>query len=452
MPCHERHNQLPPEGVGKRSSRLGSKLLLPLVIVLSWVYTFSQTVASVVLEKQERVKELLAVMGVSRGVQWSGWMLEGLCSSIITCIVLSLRLKFGGLAERSDVTIILLLLVSFVIAMMSFAMLVSTFFSRATLAGLAAVSIYLLPVFTGIATSLFCNVALAEACLVLANSEDSGVGLQWANINDPAGPGESYTVTGAIGMLWLDAVLYAVLAWYIENVFPGEFGVPKHFYFFLQKSYWLRTPSPKDASTLPAPHGNLANSNFLEPEPENAVVGVSIDSLGKVFGKKDAVKGLSLNFYENQISCFLGHNGAGKTTTISMLTGTCTPSSGTARLYGLDIRKDMDAIRANMGVCPQHNVLFNGLTVEEHLLFFGRIKEMSEKELKGDIDMMLSEMDLEEKRKAFANTLSGGMKRKLSVGMAFVGGSKVVFLDEPTAGVDPFSRRGIWELLVKFRK
>ncbi|KAE8736684.1 ABC-transporter, subfamily A member 03 [Frankliniella occidentalis] len=441
--------------------------LMPLMMVLAWVYTFSQTVKSVVLEKQERVKEVLAVMGMSRGVQWSGWVVEGLRSSIITCIILSVLIKYGGLAERSDVTIILLLLVSFVVAMLSFAMLVSTFFSRATLAGPSAGVIYFLtflayqlvensptePSYSAVlASSLFSNVALAEGSLVLAKMEESMVGVQWSTINDPAGPGKPATMAGAIGMLWLDAVLYAVLAWYIENVFPGEYGVPKPFYFFLQKSYWLGTPSSQDAITLSAEHVDPANADFLEPEPENGVVGVSIDKLGKVFGKKAAVNGLSLNFFENQINCFLGHNGAGKTTTISMLTGMYPPTSGTARLYGLDIRKDMDAIRANMGVCPQHNVLFNSLTVEEHLLFFGRIKGMSEKELKGDIDMMLSEMDLEKKRKAFANTLSGGMKRKLSVGMAFVGGSKVVFLDEPTAGVDPFSRRGIWELLVKFRK
>ncbi|KAK3933415.1 Phospholipid-transporting ATPase ABCA1, partial [Frankliniella fusca] len=441
--------------------------LMPMLMVLAWVYTFSQTVKSVVLEKQERVKEVLAVMGLGRGVQWCGWVAEGLRSSILTCIVLSVIIKFGGLAGRSDVFLILLLLVSFVIAMLSFAMLVSTFFSRSTVAAPAAGVIYFLtflafqmvensgwePSYSAIlAVSLLSNVAMAEASMVMGTLEESGVGAQWANINDPAGPGAPATMAGAIGMLWLDAALYAVLAWYIENVFPGQYGVPKPFFFFLNKSYWLGTPNSKDAMTLGAEHVDLDNADLLEPEPQNATVGVTINKLGKVFGKKAAVNDLSLNFYEDQINCFLGHNGAGKTTTISMLTGMYRPSSGTARLYGLDIRKDMDAIRANMGVCPQHNVLFGSLTVEEHLLFFGRIKGLTVKQLKGEIDSMLSEMDLEKKRKAFANTLSGGMKRKLSVGMAFVGGSKVVFLDEPTAGVDPFSRRGIWELLVKFRK
>lgn len=89
--------------------------------------------------------------------------------------------------------------------------------------------------------------------------------------------------------------------------------------------------------------------------------------------------------------------------------------------------------------------------MEEHLLFFGLIKGLERAALQGEIDVMLRDMGLEEKRHALASSLSGGMKRKLSVGMAFVGGSRTVFLDEPTAGVDPFSRRAIWELLIKYR-
>ncbi|KAJ1524618.1 hypothetical protein ONE63_011102 [Megalurothrips usitatus] len=203
----------------------------------------------------------------------------------------------------------------------------------------------------------------------------------------------------------------------------------------------------KCASVLSVPAGNF------EAAPEGAIVGVAIENLTKVFGKKKAaVNGLNLNFYQDQINCFLGHNGAGKTTTISMLTGLYTPTSGTARLNGKDIRHDMDAIRTSMGVCPQHNVLFSSLTVEEHLLFFGRIKGVDEKVLKDEIDGMLSEMGLEARNMAPPSLTKNFPKRKLSVGMAFVGGSRTVFLDEPTAGVDPFSRRAIWELLIKYRK
>ncbi|XP_042339181.1 retinal-specific phospholipid-transporting ATPase ABCA4-like, partial [Plectropomus leopardus] len=99
---------------------------------------------------------------------------------------------------------------------------------------------------------------------------------------------------------------------------------------------------------------------FFEAEPADLVKGVCIQNLVKVFGSSStpAVDGLSISFYESQITAFLGHNGAGKTTTMSILTGMFPPTSGTATIYGKDIRTDMDAIRVSLGMCPQHNILF----------------------------------------------------------------------------------------------
>ncbi|NXL84346.1 ABCA1 protein, partial [Alectura lathami] len=145
-----------------------------------------------------------------------------------------------------------------------------------------------------------------------------------------------------------------------------------------------------------------------------------------------AVDGLTLNFYEGQITSFLGHNGAGKTTTMSILTGLFPPTSGTAFILGKDIRFELSNIRQNLGVCPQHNVLFD-FSVSTLLL------------------LLLFSCSLCQPEQCLL-CLSGGMQRKLSVALAFVGGSKVVILDEPTAGVDPYSRRGIWELLLKYRQ
>ncbi|XP_016402853.1 retinal-specific ATP-binding cassette transporter-like, partial [Sinocyclocheilus rhinocerous] len=100
---------------------------------------------------------------------------------------------------------------------------------------------------------------------------------------------------------------------------------------------------------------------FFEPEPEGLIIGVSVQDLVKVYSKKSrpAVDCLNMNFYEGQITSFLGHNGAGKTTTLSILTGLFPPTSGTAYIYGQDIRTEMDAIRQSLGMCPQYNILFN---------------------------------------------------------------------------------------------
>uniref|UniRef100_A0A671RDV5 ABC transporter domain-containing protein n=1 Tax=Sinocyclocheilus anshuiensis TaxID=1608454 RepID=A0A671RDV5_9TELE len=170
---------------------------------------------------------------------------------------------------------------------------------------------------------------------------------------------------------------------------------------------------------------------FFEPEPEGLLMGVSVQDLVKVYSKssRSAVDCFNMNFYEGQITSFLGHNGAGKTTTLSILTGLFPPTSGTAYIYGKDIRTEMD----------------------EHILFYSLLKGRDRNEAEKEVENMLKDLGLPHKRDEEAQNLSGGMQRKLSVAMAFVGGSKVVILDEPTSGVDPYSRRSIWDLLLKNR-
>ena len=129
--------------------------------------------------------------------------------------------------------------------------------------------------------------------------------------------------------------------------------------------------------------------------------------------RKVAVDQLNLNMYKGQITALLGHNGAGKTTTMSMLTGLFTPTSGTALINGLDVTKDIDLIRRSLGICPQHNVLFDRLTVTEHLMFFSRLKGMSGKMVKEEVEKMIEDLLLVDKKTIKVSSLSGGMKRKL---------------------------------------
>lgn len=173
-----------------------------------------------------------------------------------------------------------------------------------------------------------------------------------------------------------------------------------------------------------------------------------ICSLRKTFNNdKIAVNDLNLKMYNDQITVLLGHNGAGKTTTMSMLTGMIPPTSGTALVSGKDIRTDMVGIRQSLGLCPQHNILFDELTVEEHLAFYGRLKGVPKDDLQEEILTYLTLIDLKDKRSTQSQRLSGGMKRKLSVCIAFCGDSKVVLLDEPTSGMDPQARRALWDVI-----
>ncbi|GMF39712.1 unnamed protein product [Phytophthora lilii] len=152
---------------------------------------------------------------------------------------------------------------------------------------------------------------------------------------------------------------------------------------------------------------------------------------------KRAVRGVSLVMYKDQITCLLGHNGAGKTTPISMLTGMIAPSAGDASFRGLSLVHDMAEIRQSLGLCFQHDVPYSELTVKEHLLFYGRVKGYRGKALREEVNTKITEVGLTEKRHVFAGSLSGGMKRKLSVAICLLGDSSLVFLDERTSGMDP---------------
>ena len=183
--------------------------------------------------------------------------------------------------------------------------------------------------------------------------------------------------------------------------------------------------------------------------------GIKIKHLSKVFKvgskTKEAVKDLTVNMYEGQITVLLGHNGAGKTTTLSMLTGLYSPTSGQAYINGYEISQDMVLIRRSLGLCPQHDVLFDNMTVEEHLHFYAGLKGYPASKCPEEINHILRILNLEDKRHSLTKALSGGMKRKLSIGIALIGDSKVVMLDEPTSGMDPASRRATWDLLQQQR-
>ncbi|KAL2079018.1 hypothetical protein ACEWY4_024762 [Coilia grayii] len=441
---------------------------LPLYMTLAWIYSVAMFVKGMVQEKEARLKETVRMMGLRGATYWMSWVISSIIPLSISALLLTLILKYGKVLRYSDPSVIFVFLLVFCVATVMQCFFISVFFSRANLAaacgGLIYFVLYLPHVLcyawrevmtfpVKIAVSLLSCVAFGYGCENFARYEQQGIGIQWRNIWQSTEEGDRYSFIVSIVMMLLDAVIYWLLTWYIENVYPGQYGIPKPWYFPFTRSYWLGTASTLDLST-DTPTDLQDHKGYLEKPPPDVKAGVSVRNLVKIYktGKKLAVDGLSLDFYENQITSFLGHNGAGKTTTMSILTGLFAPTSGTAIINGYDIRTDMDAIRKHLGMCPQHNVLFNDLTVEEHIYFYARLKGRSKKEVDIEIDQMIQDVGLPHKRKELAKNLSGGMQRKLSVAIAFVGGSNIVILDEPTAGVDPYARRGIWELLLKYKQ
>lgn len=175
----------------------------------------------------------------------------------------------------------------------------------------------------------------------------------------------------------------------------------------------------------------------IEPLDDISKVRVSASCLRKRYADgKLAVKSLSFAMNEGQITCLLGHNGAGKSSVISMLTGLIPPTSGDCVVWGHRLTDELPAIRQITGVCPQQNVLFPMLTVEEHLMFFGKTKGLGGRELYTAIKDTLTEVGLSEKVNVLAHALSGGMKRKLCLAMALIGNPRFILLDEPVIHYD----------------
>ncbi len=174
---------------------------------------------------------------------------------------------------------------------------------------------------------------------------------------------------------------------------------------------------------------------------------IEVRDLSKVFDRYTAVERLSFKVPAGKIFGFLGPNGSGKSTTIRMLCGIMRPSSGTGTVMGHDIVTDPEKIKQNIGYMSQKFSLYEDLTVEENLNFFGGIYGLKKQELAQRRDEVLETALLGAKRKSLAGILSGGWKQRLALGCAIIHKPPLLILDEPTAGVDPVSRRVFWDIL-----
>ena len=174
---------------------------------------------------------------------------------------------------------------------------------------------------------------------------------------------------------------------------------------------------------------------------------VTIENLEKRFGAFVAVNRISLTVKTGEVFGFLGPNGAGKSTTIRMLCGLLRPSGGSGTVAGLDIRRQTEAIKSHIGYMSQKFSLYEDLTVEENIDFYGGIYNIPRSRMKDRQEWVLRMAGLTDHRRSLTGTLSGGWKQRLALGCAVLHEPPIIFLDEPTSGVDPTSRRQFWELI-----
>ncbi|MGM1056481.1 MAG: ABC transporter ATP-binding protein [Bacteroidota bacterium] len=176
---------------------------------------------------------------------------------------------------------------------------------------------------------------------------------------------------------------------------------------------------------------------------------IEVENLTKKFGEFTAVDEISFKTYKGEIFGFLGANGAGKTTAMKMLIGISNPTSGEASVTGLDVYTQTDQIKRNIGYMSQRFSMYDDLTIKENITFFGGIYGLDRKTIKTKIKEIIKSLGLEDVANKRVGALPLGWKQKLAFSVALLHDPKIVFLDEPTGGVDPITRRQFWELIYK---
>ncbi len=189
----------------------------------------------------------------------------------------------------------------------------------------------------------------------------------------------------------------------------------------------------------------------------NGTVLVEVRGLVKTYKRADgtevkAVQNIDLDIYKGEIFSFLGPNGAGKTTTISMISGLLHPTQGDAKIGGFSITQQAMSAKKLLGVVPQEIALYPTLSARQNLEFFGKMYGLHGKELSANVDEVLDFTDLKDRAKDRVDTFSGGMKRRVNIGIGLLHKPQLVYMDEPTVGVDPQSRRRILDTVIRLRE
>lgn len=448
---------------------LAFRVVIPLFMVLALSQFVTYLLILIVGEKENKIKEGMKIMGLKDSVFWLSWfIIYGVFVLLLSAVGVILLFTLQ-MFQHTHFLPIFLLVVLYSFSIIMFAFMITPFFDKSRTAGVLgnfAVTIlslmYFIQIFVDDSSSISFWVVslLSPTGVALAMDKALVLDLQGEGVNfDNLWSGPGIPFGGSLIMMTLDIILYACLAYYFDSVIPSEYGIKRTPWFCFTPGFWCQRKAPR------VPSSNGESNSFIPGEETNRDIepvvremkgreAIRIVDLYKSYQKCrkpeiKAVNGINLTIYEGQITAILGHNGAGKTSLFNILTGLTAPTAGTALIFGYDVRdsNDMQMIRSMTGVCPQHDILFDLLTPREHLEFFASVRGIPRSIIEHEVKKTLKDIDLTEKADTFAKYLSGGQKRKLSVGIAIIGDPKIIILDEPTAGVDPYSRRQMWSFL-----
>uniref|UniRef100_A0A8D0HD28 ABC transporter domain-containing protein n=1 Tax=Sphenodon punctatus TaxID=8508 RepID=A0A8D0HD28_SPHPU len=410
------------------------------------MYSLSQNVTS----EKRKLKELMEMMGLLDSAFWLSWGLLYAVYIFITACLLT-AVTWNEFFILSSFSAILLLFFLYGIASMHFCFMLSSLLKK------PKTTCYTNFLLTFLFGSLSCTTVVVRLpaplewtfCLFCPFTFKYGIQFHLSNLMEDSNPLFTTYV-----LLILDSVLYMLLAIYFDKVLPDKYGVTYPPLYFLKPSYWFksRRRHAGERFEIEKDHEQIFSDNAEPVPPEfDGKEAIRINNIKKTYKHKDkkteALRGLFLNIYEDQITALLGHSGAGKTTLLNILSGLSKPSDGSVTIlkYKLSEMEAIEEIREITGLCPQFNVQFDILTVKENLRIFAKVKGIQSNKV--EEEKLLTMLDISSIQDTQADKLSGGQKRKLSLAIAMLGDPQVLLLDEPTSGMDPCSRQHVWNLL-----
>ncbi|XP_045840899.1 ABC-type organic anion transporter ABCA8-like isoform X1 [Meles meles] len=416
-----------------------------------------------VTRERKKMKGLMRMMGLRDSAFWLSWGLLYGVFIFIMALSLALIIKSVQFFILTGFMAIFTLFFLYGLSLIALAFLMSVLVKKSFLTGLV---VFLLTVFWGSLgfTALYRQLPTSlEWILSFLSPFAFTLGMAQLlrldyDLNSNAFPNPSdYSnlIIATNFMLAFDLLFYMALTIYFEKILPNEYGHGYPPFFFLKSSFWSRQQKADHVVLEDEIDSEPSSNDSFEPvSPEfHGKEAIRIRNVTKEYkGKPDkieALKDLVFDICEGQITAILGHSGAGKSTLLNILSGLSVPTKGSVTIYNnkLSEMSDLENIIKLTGICPQSNVQFDFLTVKENLRLFAKIKGIQSHEVDKEIQRVLLELEMKNIQDVLAQNLSGGQKRKLSFATAILGDPQVFLLDEPTAGLDPFSRHKVWNLL-----
>ncbi|KAM9597380.1 LOW QUALITY PROTEIN: ATP-binding cassette sub-family A member 10 [Trichechus inunguis] len=411
-----------------------------------------------VTRERKKLKKLMTVMGLRESAFWlSGLMYAGFI--FIMSTFMALVITYVQIIVITGFLVIFTLIL-YGLSLIALAFLLSVLIKKPILTGLAG---FLFTIFWGCLgyTALYRQLpSSVEWVLGLFSPSSFTAGLSQITrldyylsgiiFPDPSG---DYIMIATFFILAFDTLLYLTLALYFE-ILPDEDGHRQSPLFFLKSSFWSQHQNPHQEVYENEINPVYSDDSFEPVSPEfHGKESIRIRNVKKEYngksGKVEALQaGIFLDVYEGQVTAILGHSGAGKSTLLNILNGLSVSTEGSVTIYNtkLSLITNTEEIRKNIGFCPQFNIQFDFLT-RENLRLFAKIRGIQPKEVEQEVKRIIMELDIQNIQNVIAKDLSGEQKRKLTFGIALLGDPQVLLLDEPTAGLDPFSRHQVWNLL-----